>query len=253
MFTTTLPLLLCLLLQQLLLCPIQAEHVENTTNLLNNPTLIIVSEADVPDGWVQETSVVLCQTIQVGTDEILRPGETYILEGVRKSTSSATVELHDGNSCTSGTNRFTSAATGDFSNGRFQAPYAYAAQSVSIALKSSTHAWDTWTAIKLFRVLCRVDLGFTKEVATLVYGSYGIGAVLNNTLYYHNVREAAFGQNPHDGNTYAGASVEEAGISSTNNGDCNAVYQSGNRCWQYATSRNVRKLTKLEQGTDSDW
>jgi len=92
-------LLRLLLLLSSLFRPIQAEHVERTTNLLTNPTLVIGSAASLPDAWVQETSGVLCQTLQVGTDAILRPGETYILEGVRKSSSSATIEVHDGDSC----------------------------------------------------------------------------------------------------------------------------------------------------------
>ena len=151
--------------------PNQAEHVERTSNLLTNPTLVIGSAASLPDGWVQETSGVLCQTLEVGTGKILRPGETLVLEGSRgSSSSSATVELHDGTSCSSSSSsiRFTSVTTGDFSGGRFQAPYETSATSVSIALRSSTNAWDMWTAVKLFRVLCTVDLGFTKEVATLM-------------------------------------------------------------------------------------
>ena len=146
--------------------------MERTTNLLTNPTLVIGSAASLPDGWVQETSGVLCQTLEVGTGKILRPGETLVLEGSRgSSSSSATVELHDGTSCSSSSSssiRFTSVTTGDFSGGRFQAPYETSATSVSIALRSSTNAWDMWTAVKLFRVLCTVDLGFTKEVATLM-------------------------------------------------------------------------------------
>ena len=227
MFTTTLPLLLCLLLQ-LLLCPIQAEHVENTTTLLINPTL--KSSNNLREGWRQETSGVLCQTLQVGANETLRAGETYVLVASRRSTAiNGTIEVHDGDSCVvngkalqnlggsgctigspcsmcqgdcdkdldcavnlkcvhrdglepvygcdsggsgdvSGSDycapspRFTSTLAVHV-NGRFQAPYAGTASSVSIALRSTSN--DVWGRVDLFKVLCTPDLSFTKELPRL--------------------------------------------------------------------------------------
>ena len=228
MFTTTLPLLLCLLLQQLLLCPTQAEHVENTTTLLINPTL--KSSNNLREGWRQETSGVLCQTLQVGANETLRAGETYVLVASRRLTAiNGTIEVHDGDSCVvngkalqilggsgctigspcsmcqgdcdkdldcavnlkcvhrgglepvygcdsggsgdvSGSDycapspRFTSTLAVHV-NGRFQAPYAGTASSVSIALRSTSN--DVWGRVDLFKVLCTPDLSFTKDLQTL--------------------------------------------------------------------------------------
>ena len=83
--------------------------------------------------------------------------------------------------------------------------------------------------------------------------SYGAGATLGNTLYYHSMREQAFGQNPHDGNVFAGAADSgwKPGASDTSVKDCNSIMQSGNDCWLTKTSKKLRVLTNLEQGTSS--
>ena len=67
------------------------------------------------------------------------------------------------------------------------------------------------------------------------------------------MREQAFGQNPHDGNEYSGAADNawKAGMSDTGVNDCNSIIQSGGDCWLTTTSKKLRVLTNLEQGTSS--
>ena len=91
-----------LLLLELLLLPLPrpaaAEHVENTTSLVVNPTLAVGSDG-AREGWRQEATGVLCQTLQVGAGKALIPGETYVLVASRMSAASGTIEVHDGDAC----------------------------------------------------------------------------------------------------------------------------------------------------------
>jgi hypothetical protein len=245
-----------LLLLSLLLRPVRTEHVENTTTLLVNPALNTShNHPAAREGWTQESSGVLCQTLQVGANNKLRAGETYVLVASVRSTASGTVEVHDGDSCNgqaqenlqagsgcsidfpcsmcqgncdrdldcavnlmcvqrdgleqvygcasggsgdvSGENycapapRFTSAQVGDVS-GRFQAPYASAASSVSIALRSTSP--DVWDRVDLFKVLCTPDLSFTKDLQTLVC-EFSLFFLLFFTIEHQTTRREVY---PHD-------------------------------------------------------
>ena len=227
------PLLLCLLVLLRLLCPTQAEHVENTTTLVQNAHFKswIALNAQRPDEWslhgdltttmaTKGTTTPVLQLqgaganggrlCQVLSSAVLTPLSTYEIQwGVWSETANvAVVEIFDGDSCTtvdSANKRVlqltvTQAGVWSTMKHRFQASDE-AVVSVALVVGTGTSLW--MSGVDVYRVLCTPASSYLQSRSAMLYGAMVSAAVSGGKIYAHTHWEQVFGKIPYTGDMNA--------------------------------------------------